>query len=648
MYADYSDIEQTRAQIEAAEEEIYHYENEKSRAFESILAIPSDLPDFVKDWAMKRMRKVMFYVKIKRGSYDAYCEACGQKVHLTRARSSRVIECPACGAVVRLTDGTRTGCVGGGMACAYLERDGDAITQRLFECYKSCYFEGFKIDVNYHFDEEERNFRRAQKKATLFDFHPVSQGKNKGKWRDGPGRTHGVFWSAWKLRDRKINTYPYNLRAVLHGTPYQYSALDIAAENNLVNPMFYFNDYDDEPKLELLYKVGLYRAAEEITGFYGNDARRMMRAVRSLKDLGIGSRAEAAECARMTVEQIVARKEISAWKINEEERAAAMEFVECMNRRSGTDFRYDFISRERMFKYFLTQKTDYSATENFLADYTDYISECTMLGANCNDTAVKMPRSLKKAHDWATTERKVQEKQAYEALVAAVYDSLHTLTEWSDGVFQIIMPHSAREIVEEGVRQNHCVGRYVERVATGESVILFLRRVEDPEKNFYTVEIKKDMRRCHIVQVRGERNVGATDEVNAFCKKYTRWFNRRSLNGYDGDTVTVRYYKAVHKRNGRYMSGWDGKTEYHVGEWVEAETDGEPDRVAVKGLHVASLEFAVNYGKRWKDAAILEVETDIHDVIVPDAKDQVRTRRFRVVREVPSEEVLNRAAENAA
>ena len=648
MYADYSDIEQTRAQIEAAEEEIYHYENEKSRAFESILAIPSDLPDFVKDWAMKRMRKVMFYVKIKRGSYDAYCEACGQKVHLTRARSSRVIECPACGAVVRLTDGTRTGCVGGGMACAYLERDGDAITQRLFECYKSCYFEGFKIDVNYHFDEEERNFRRAQKKATLFDFHPTNQGKNKGKWRDGPGRTHGAFWSAWKLRDRAIHTYPYNLPAVLHGTPYQYSMLETAAENNLVNPMFYFNDYDDEPRLELLYKVGLYRAAAEITEYYGNDARRMMRAVRSLKDLGIGSRAEAAECARMTVEQIVARKEIKAWKINEEERAAAVEFVVCLNQRSGTDFRYDFISRERMFRYFQAQRADYPEVKNFIADYTYYISECSLLGANVNDTAVKMPHSLKRAHDWATVERKVQEKQAYEELVAAVYDSLHTLTEWSDGVFQIIMPHSAREIVEEGVRQNHCVGRYVERVATGESVILFLRRVEDPEKNFYTMEIKKDMRRCHIVQVRGERNVAATDEVNAFCKKYTRWFNRRSLNGYDGDTIIVRYYKAVHKRGGRYMSGWDEKTEYHVGEWIEAETDGEPDRVAVKGLHVASLEFAMNYGKGWKDAAILEVETDIHDVIVPDAKDQVRTRRFRVVREVPHEEIANRAAEHAA
>lgn len=647
MYGEYTDA-QKRAALREAREEALQYSAAKKRAYEYIRSMPDDLPPYVTEWAKKQLPRYMFFVKIKRGSYEAFCECCGGRVHLNRAMSARKIECPACEAVVTLKDGTKTGGVGTSQACAYVERDGDAFTQRLFECYKACYFHGLEIDVEYHFTEEERNFRRAARKATMFSYHPKAQGRNAGEWTTGSGRVHGQGWSGWRLRDRAIHTYPYNLPAVLHGTPYQYSALDVAAENNLVNPMFYLNDYDDEPKLELLYKIGLYRAAAEITEYYGADACRMMRDVRSLKDLGIGSRAEAAECAHMTVEQIVARKEVQTWSVGEEERAAALEFVVWLNARSGTGFRYDFISRERMFRYFLTQQEDYREAKNFIADYTDYISECVLLGANVNDTAVKTPRSLKKAHDWATTERKVQEKQAYEALVAAVYDSLHTLTEWSDGVFQIIMPHSAREIVEEGVRQNHCVGRYVERVATGESVILFLRRVEDPEKSFYTIEIKKDMRRCHIVQVRGERNIAATDEVNAFCKKYTRWFNRRSLNGYDGDTIIVRYYKAVHKRGGRYMSGWDGKTEYHVGEWIEAETDGEPDRVAVKGLHVASLEFAVNYGKRWKDAAILEVETDIHDVIVPDAKDQVRTRRFRVVREVPHEEIANRAAEHAA
>ena len=140
MYADHSAIEQTRAQIEAAETEIRTYGKEKKQAFKSIRQMPEELPDFVQEWAKKSMGKWMFYMKVKRGSYIAVCEACGKKVHLTRARSSRVIECPACGAVVTLKDGTKTGGVGTSKACAYVERDGDAFTQRLFECYKSFYF----------------------------------------------------------------------------------------------------------------------------------------------------------------------------------------------------------------------------------------------------------------------------------------------------------------------------------------------------------------------------------------------------------------------------------------------------------------------------------------------------------------------------
>ena len=156
------------------------------------------------------------------------------------------------------------------------------------------------------------------------------------------------------------------------------------------------------------------------------------------------------------------------------------------------------------------------------------------------------------------------------------------------------------------------------------------------------MDIKKDMRRCNIVQVRGEKNAEATEEIEIFCKKYKKWFNKRKLNGYDGDTVTVHYYKAVHKKkDGRYISGWDGRTVYRVGEWVETDTDTNPDSVAVKGIHIASLDFAVNYGSCWNDVAILEVEANIHDIVVPDAKDQVRARKIRVLREVPAEEIIS-------
>ena len=641
----YSNYEVTREQIAQMEKEVYGYGKVKHKAFESIRSMPSELPDPVLDWAQERMPKTMFYIKLKRGSYDAYCEACRKKVHLTRARSSRIIKCPECGATVQLHNGAKSpNGAGYSMACSYLERDGDDITQRLFGCYKRCWRTGEEVAVQYYFSEEERDFLH---KRTEFCFHPINQGKNIGKWILGPGRVHGQGWSGWRLRDREINTYPYNLRAVLNGTKYQYSALEIASEHNLVNPFYYFKDYEDEPKLEILYKVGLYRAAAEITEFYADDARRMLKSVRSLKDLGIESRTEAAECSALTVEELVARKEVKGWKIDETTQTEAIKFITAVNKHSGTDFYYDFITRKRWFQYYQTQKSIYAEAKNFIADYTDYISMCSQIGANLNDTAVKMPHSMKKAHDWAMVEEKVQKKQAYNELVAAVYESIHTLTEWGDNKLQVIMPRTAREIVEEGVRQNHCVGRYVERVAAGESVILFIRRKEAPDKNFYTMEIKKDMRRCDIVQVRGEKNSEATEEVAAFCKKYKRWFNKRPLIGYDCDSVTVRYYKAVHKKkDGRYLSDWDRKTVYRVGEWIEADTDINPDSVAVKGIHIASLGFAVDYGSRWKDAAILEVEANIHDVVVPDAKDQVRARKIRVLREVPPEELVSlRAAE---
>lgn len=87
------------------------------------------------------------------------------------------------------------------------------------------------------------------------------------------------------------------------------------------------------------------------------------------------------------------------------------------------------------------------------------------------------------------------------------------------------------------------------------------------------------------------------------------------------------------------ISLYDGKTEYKVGEWDEMETDKEADNVAVKGMHIASFDFAKRYaGNRSCKIAILEVKVNIHDVIIPNAEDQVRCSRWMITREVPREE----------
>ena len=54
---------------------------------------------------------------------------------------------------------------------------------------------------------------------------------------------------------------------------------------------------------------------------------------------------------------------------------------------------------------------------------------------------------------------------------------------------------------------------------------------------------------------------------------------------------------------------------------------------------MAHLNWALNYGADWDNLAILEVETRLSDIVLPDDSDgKVRTSQVKVLREVPLEE----------
>lgn len=102
----------------------------------------------------------------------------------------------------------------------------------------------------------------------------------------------------------------------------------------------------------------------------------------------------------------------------------------------------------------------------------------------------------------------------------------------------------------------------------------------------------------------------------------------------------VKLYKAVHKRNGLYLSDKRSDFEYTIGETAIADgltTDPHVD--CGHGIHIAYKELALDFGKEWRDLAILEVEADVSSIIVPlNGSGKVRTDKVLVLREVPLEE----------
>ena len=102
----------------------------------------------------------------------------------------------------------------------------------------------------------------------------------------------------------------------------------------------------------------------------------------------------------------------------------------------------------------------------------------------------------------------------------------------------------------------------------------------------------------------------------------------------------VLLYKAVHKsENGIYFSDYKHSFTYEIGEVKTEECDESKNHSCSNGIHISHLRWVLNFGRSWKDLAILECEVATKDVIVAkDCDGKVRTSKLKVIREVPKSE----------
>ena len=111
-------------------------------------------------------------------------------------------------------------------------------------------------------------------------------------------------------------------------------------------------------------------------------------------------------------------------------------------------------------------------------------------------------------------------------------------------------------------------------------------------------------------------------------------------HGIEETNGKVRLFKAVHKRNDEYVSDHNSKFTYTIGEETQADKlDTNNLEDCGHGIHMAYKEWCVDYGRSWKDLAILEVEAEASGIVVPlGGCGKVRAEKVLVLREVPLEE----------
>ncbi len=163
------------------------------------------------------------------------------------------------------------------------------------------------------------------------------------------------------------------------------------------------------------------------------------------------------------------------------------------------------LSPEQIVHYVKKQAPQYDGmtirnVEHMLRQWVDTADMAIKLGLPADRDSVWRPKCLKARHDELAMiiaekadELETQRIEAEYPGCKAGCDAVRELFAWSDGAHTVAVPSGAADIKREGKLLSHCVGstdRYFDRIACGESYILFLRRANEPDKPWYTMEVE--------------------------------------------------------------------------------------------------------------------------------------------------------------
>ena len=181
------------------------------------------------------------------------------------------------------------------------------------------------------------------------------------------------------------------------------------------------------------------------------------------------------------------------------------------------------VCSEETLKYILRQqqkKKRYYSIRGVLIDWIDYLKDCGKLGLTLEDTAVLKPHDLQQAHQNIITQLKIKADEELDKQIAKLKEERKQYN-FAAGGFIAKVAESSSKLIAEGKVLHHCVGTYADRHAKGKCTIILIRRLEEPEVPFYTMELVGLEKR--IIQVRGNHNCGMTQEVEAFVESYKKY-----------------------------------------------------------------------------------------------------------------------------
>lgn len=170
--------------------------------------------------------------------------------------------------------------------------------------------------------------------------------------------------------------------------------------------------------------------------------------------------------------------------------------------------------------YLDRQQKKYPGRYHTITTLFDYWNMAKPFGLDLTDPAVLWPQNLAGAHDQLVERKKVEKYKHLDEQFATRYKRMSRYSWERDGI--LIRPaKNTAELIKEGEQLHHCVATYSERHAKGDLTIFLIRRAEEPDKPWYTLNFNE--KTLSVTENRGLRNCARTEEIRAFEAAWLDW-----------------------------------------------------------------------------------------------------------------------------
>ena len=149
-----------------------------------------------------------------------------------------------------------------------------------------------------------------------------------------------------------------------------------------------------------------------------------------------------------------------------------------------------------------------------IGDYVDYLN---MEYQMYNEVRDKYPHYLKTQHDISQMKYRLVKDEITERNFGKCAEQYKNLMYKGDK-YTITIPERPADLVEEGRRLCHCVASYAERVANGNTMIVFCRRNSNIDDPYCTIEVRNG---C-VMQARCLQNSAPDKETKEFIAKWAK------------------------------------------------------------------------------------------------------------------------------